>query len=93
MTVAGIQIEIERKKIKHTHLAVYPPDARVHVSAPEELDERDIRSYVAVHELTHFEVANHSKTFVELMDKRLPHWRALRDELNAFIGMPLEERP
>ena len=47
MTVAGIQIEIERKKIKHTHLAVYPPDARVHVSAPEELDERDIRSYVA----------------------------------------------
>ena len=276
MTVAGIQIEIERKKIKHTHLAVYPPDARVHVSAPEELDERDIRSYVAaklawireqrrailaqprqtkreyvsgesiyalgrryrlwvvlararasaepsgtresaetspytakrrnqrqaqnqphtakrgtqaseewasaygtrltlhvragasrshreriveawqralleeciegkmaawckklgrdqplmeirkmrtkwasclrskgkiafnaalarvpprcieyvvVHELTHFEVANHSKAFVELMDERLPHWRALRDELNAFIGMPMEERP
>ncbi len=252
MTVAGIQIEIERKKIKHTHLAVYPPDARVHVSAPEELDERDIRSYVAaklawireqrrailaqprqakreyisgesiyalgrryrlwivetsplaakrstphaakrgtqaqaegvsaygtrltlrvragasrshreriveswqralleecikgkvaawckklgreqplmeirrmrtkwasclrnrgkiafnaalarvpprcieyvvVHELTHFEIANHSKPFVELMDERLPHWRALRDELNAFIGMPMEERP
>ena len=287
MTVAGIQIEIERKKIKHTHLAVYPPDARVHVSAPEELDERDIRSYVAaklawireqrrailaqprqakreyisgesiyalgrryrlwvvetsplagrlartrasaepartrasaepartrasaeptdarasaeptdarakggtqaqaegvsaygtrltlhiragasrshrkriveswqralleecikskmaawckklgrepplmeirkmrtkwasclwskgkiafnaalarvpprcieyvvVHELTHFEIANHSKPFVEMMDERLPHWRALRDELNAFIGMPMEERP
>ena len=271
MTVAGIQIEIERKKIKHTHLAVYPPDARVHVSAPEELNERDIRSYVAaklgwireqrrailaqprqarreyvsgediyalgrryrlcvedspargraqnpacgkaqnqeasaepartrpsaepvrgraqnqaegvvaygtrltlgvragasrshrariveswqralleecikgkmaawckklgreqplmeirkmrtkwasclrskgkivfnaalarvpprcieyviVHELTHFEVANHSKPFVELMDERLSHWRALRDELNAFIGMPMEER-
>jgi predicted metal-dependent hydrolase len=49
--------------------------------------------YVVVHELTHFEVANHSKAFVELMDKRLPHWRALRDELNAFIGMPMEERP
>ena len=244
MTVAEIQIEIERTKIKHTHLAVYPPDARVHVAAPEELDERDIRSYVAaklawireqrrailaqprqtpreyvsgeniyalgrryrlwvvdtsphaakrgtqvseegvtaygarltlhvragasrshreriveawqralleecikgkmaawcqklgrepplmeirkmrtkwasclrgkdkiafnaalarvpprcieyvvVHELTHFEVANHSKAFVERMDKRLPHWRALRDELNAFIGMPMEERP
>lgn len=256
MTVAGIQIEIERKHIKHTHLAVYPPDARVHVSAPEELDERDIRSYVAaklawireqrrailaqprqakreyisgediyalgrryrlwvvetsplagrlartrasagptdtwasagqasvsaygtrltlkvragasrshreriveawqralleecingkmtiwckklgreqplieirkmrtkwasclrskgkiafnaalarvpprcieyvvVHELTHFEVANHSTAFVELMGERLPRWRALRDELNAFIGMPMEERP
>ena len=257
MTVAGIQIEIERKKIKHTHLAVYPPDARVHVSAPEELDERDIRSYVAaklvwireqrrailaqsrqakreyisgetiyalgrryrlcvenlaargkaqnpvasakpvrtrlsaehatervsacgtrltlrvragasqsrrgriveawqralleecvkgkmdtwckrlgreqplmeirkmrtkwasclrskgkiafnaalarvpprcieyvvVHELTHFEVANHSAAFVKLMDERLHRWRALRDELNGFIGMPMEDRP
>ena len=254
MIVAGIVIEIERKKIKHTHLAVYPPDARVHVSAPEELDERDIRSYIAsklawireqrrvilaqprqtrreyvsgediyalgrryrlwvveasphaakrrttetsirgrtqdrtregvtisgtrlmlhvragasrshkermvkswqrelleaciigkmadgckklgrevpaveihtmktrwgsclrnkgkiafnaalarvptrcveyviVHELTHFEVIGHSKAFVRLMDKRLPRWRVLRDELNGFIGMPLEERP
>ncbi len=236
MTVAGIQIEIERKKIKHTHLAVYPPDARVHVSAPEELGDRDIRNYVAaklswireqrrailaqprqarreyisgediyalgkryrlqiveedakaaervlwgaakltlhvcagvsrshreriveawqralleesvkgkmaawckrlgreqplmeirrmktkwasclrskgkiafnmalarvpprcieyvvVHELTHFEIANHSAAFVKLMDERLPRWRALRDELNGFIGMPMEERP
>jgi hypothetical protein len=236
MKVAGIAVEIERKKIKHTHLAVYPPDARVHVSAPEELDGRDIRSYVAsklawireqrrailaqprqtrreyvsgedvwvlgrryrlavvedganadervlrggsklslrvrsgtgrarrerlvegwqralleeciagkmaawcrklgrevpsvairkmktkwascirskgkiafnaalarvppgcieyvvVHELTHFEVADHSKAFVRLMDERLPRWRTLREELNGFVGMPMEETP
>lgn len=254
MKVAGITVEVERKEIKHTHLAVYPPDARVHVSAPEGLDERDIRSYVAsklgwiraqrrailaqprqgrreyvsgesiyamgrryrlwvveigaregleragdlaargkaqdnrgegvgvcgtrltlhvrggatrerrerivkawqrglleeciasklkgwceklgrerptaeirkmktkwasciwakgkiafnsalarvpprcveyvvVHELTHFEVANHSKAFVKRMDARLPRWRALRDELNGFVGMPIEEKP
>ncbi len=47
MVVSGIEIAVERKNIKHTHLAVYPPDARVHVSAPENLPERDIRSYVA----------------------------------------------
>ena len=47
MTIAGIQIEVERKKIKHTHLAVYPPDARVHVSAPEDLSDRDLRSFLA----------------------------------------------
>jgi len=47
MTIAGIQIEVERKKIKHTHLAVYPPDARVHVSAPEDLPDRDLRSFLA----------------------------------------------
>ena len=251
MTIAGIEVEVERKKIKHTHLAVYPPDARVHVSAPEDLSDGDLRSflaskigwmrdqrkavlsqprqtrrqyvsgesvyclgrryrlsvvatsphtarnlgarvqaqdrtvyaaegvaacgvrlelrvregasrdhkeriveswqrvvlgeclarkmktwcrklkvpspeieirkmktrwascvqnrskivfnaalgrvparcieYVAVHELTHFEVPNHSKTFVKLMDSRLPRWRTLRKELNDFIAMPMEE--
>ena len=234
MTIAGIQIEVERKKIKHTHLAVYPPDARVHVSAPDDLSDRDLRSflaskigwireqrkavlaqprqtrrqyvsgesvyclgrryklsvvvedryatekvtwggnklslyvregasrehrekiveswqkamlgeclagkikawcrklklalpeieirkmktrwasclqkrgkivfnaalgrvparcieYVVVHELTHFEVSNHSEAFVKLMDGRLPRWRALRKELNDFIAMPMEE--
>lgn len=250
MTIAGIQIEVERKKIKHTHLAVYPPDARVHVSAPEDLSDRDLRSflaskiawirdqrktvlsqprqtrreyvsgesiyclgrryrlavvetsphaarnlgahaqaqyrtvyaaervaacgarlelrvregasrdhkeriveswqkamlneclagkmktwcrklklalpeteirkmktrwasclkkrgkivfnaalgrvparcieYVVVHELTHFEVSNHSRAFVELMDRRLSRWRILRKELNDFITMPME---
>ena len=233
MTIAGIKIEVERKKIKHTHLAVYPPDARVHVSAPEDLPDRDLRSflaskigwirdqrkvvlaqprqtrrqyvsgesvyclgrryklsvvmedryatervawggnklslyvmegasrdhkekiieswqksmlneclagkmkawcgklkiilpeieirkmktrwasciqrrnkivfnaalgrvparcieYVVVHELTHFEVANHSAEFVRLMDGRLPRWRAVRKELNDFIAMPME---
>ena len=234
MTIAEIQIEVERKKIKHTHLAVYPPDARVHVSAPDDLSDRDLRSflaskidwireqrkavlaqprqtrrqyvsgesvyclgrryklsvivedryatekvawggnklslyvregasrerrekvveswqkamlceclagkikawcrklkfalpeieirkmktrwasclqkrgkivfntalgrvparcieYVVVHELTHFEVSNHSEAFVKRMDGRLPRWRALRKELNDFIAMPMEE--
>ena len=234
MTIAGIKIEVERKKIKHTHLAVYPPDARVHVSAPEDLPDRDLRSflaskigwirdqrkvvlaqprqtrrqyvsgesvyclgrryklsvvvedryatervtwggnklslyvregasrdhkekiveswqksmlneclavkmktwsrklkivlpeieirkmktrwasciqkrgkivfnaalgrvpvrcieYVVVHELTHFDVSNHSEAFVKLMDGRLPRWRVLRKELNDFIAMPMEE--
>ena len=47
MTIAGIQVEVERKKIKHTHLAVYPPDARVHVSAPVDLSDCDLRSFLA----------------------------------------------
>lgn len=46
MLVKGIEIAIERKAIKNTHLAVYPPDARVHVSAPQHLSDDDIRSFV-----------------------------------------------
>lgn len=46
MQVADISIDIERKPIKHIHLAVYPPDARVHVSAPEYLNETDIEAFV-----------------------------------------------
>ena len=46
MQVSGIEIEVVRKKIKHTHLSVFPPDARVHLSAPDDLAEADIRSFI-----------------------------------------------
>lgn len=46
MQIEDINIDIERKPIKHIHLAVYPPEARVHVSAPEYLDMTDIESFV-----------------------------------------------
>lgn len=35
MVINSIEIEVERKPIKNLHLAVYPPDGRVHVSAPQ----------------------------------------------------------
>ena len=46
MIIDGIDIQVEYKPIKNTHLAVYPPDGRVHVSAPDYLTEDDVRSYV-----------------------------------------------
>lgn len=39
--------------------------------------------YIVVHELAHFFERNHSDRFVAFMDRLLPHWRSLRDELNA----------
>jgi hypothetical protein len=44
--------------------------------------------YIVVHEMTHLVERNHTQRFIELMDQRLPNWRALRDELN---GAPLAE--
>lgn len=46
MIVSNINIEVEYKKIKNIHLAVYPPDARVHVSAPDYVSEEDLRAYL-----------------------------------------------
>lgn len=46
MTVSGIEVTVERKAIKHTHLSVFPPDARVHVSAPHDLPDADLRSFL-----------------------------------------------
>lgn len=45
MNVNGIDIQIERKTIKNIHLSVYPPDGRVHISAPEDTSEAALKSY------------------------------------------------
>lgn len=46
MTFNGIDIEIERKPIKNLHLAVYPPDGRVHISVPIDYADECIRMYI-----------------------------------------------
>lgn len=39
--------------------------------------------YIIVHEMAHFFERNHSDRFVALMDRMLPQWRVVREELNA----------
>jgi len=46
MTISDIDIEVEYKKIKNIHLAVYPPDGHVHASVPDYCTEDDLRAYV-----------------------------------------------
>lgn len=46
MTINDIKVEIEYKKIKHIHLAVYPPDGRVHASVPEGTTDTAIRMFI-----------------------------------------------
>ena len=41
--IAGIPVEVRRKKIKNLHIGVYPPDGRVRVSAPLRFDAESIR--------------------------------------------------
>ncbi|MDE0102755.1 MAG: SprT family zinc-dependent metalloprotease [Bryobacterales bacterium] len=46
MTVGGISVEVIRKRIKHLHLGVYPPEGRVRVAAPMRLDDDAVRAAV-----------------------------------------------
>lgn len=46
ITVNKIPVEVEWKEIKNIHLTVYPPEARVHISAPMSMPLDSIRLYV-----------------------------------------------
>lgn len=46
ITVNKIPVEVEWKDIKNIHLTVYPPEARVHISAPISMQLDSIRLYI-----------------------------------------------
>lgn len=41
--IAGLDVEVVRKEIKHLHVGVYPPLGRVRVAAPLRLDDEAVR--------------------------------------------------
>lgn len=43
LIVGGIDVDVVYKDIKNMHISVYPPVGRVHVAAPERMDEENIR--------------------------------------------------
>lgn len=45
LQVNNIEIDVVRKNIKNIHLAVYPPNARVKISAPSEYDDETIKLF------------------------------------------------
>lgn len=46
MVVAGIEVELVQKDIKNLHLAVYPPNGRVRLAAPMDVNEKTLQLYV-----------------------------------------------
>lgn len=45
----------------------------------------DCLEYVVAHELVHLLVRHHDDAFVAIMDKHLPRWRSIREELNGSL--------
>lgn len=46
MVVAGIEVELIQKDIKNLHLAVYPPNGRVRLAAPMDVNEKTLELYI-----------------------------------------------
>ena len=46
ITISNISAEVEWKNIKNVHLTIYPPDARIHVSAPLIMEEEAIKHFL-----------------------------------------------
>lgn len=46
LKVGGISVEVVRKRIRHLHLGVCPPEGRVRVAAPMRLDDDAVRAAV-----------------------------------------------
>lgn len=45
IAIANVEIDVVRKDIKNMHLAVYPPDGHVKISAPNRTDEEVVRLF------------------------------------------------
>lgn len=45
ITINNLQIEVLRKRIKNIHLRVYPPDNRIQISAPQQMELDSIRLF------------------------------------------------
>ncbi|MGD8731582.1 MAG: SprT family zinc-dependent metalloprotease, partial [Anaerolineales bacterium] len=46
ITIDGIHIELERKRVKNVNLTIYPPDGRVRISAPHRMSEKKLHQVI-----------------------------------------------
>lgn len=59
-----------------------PRSRNIHLNSELAKKPRECLEYVIVHELVHLLEPSHNARFVSLMDKAMPQWRHIRDELN-----------
>jgi predicted metal-dependent hydrolase len=81
----GVKVErffVQRMKTRWgscNHLA-----GRIRLNTDLARKPRECLEYIIVHEMAHLIESTHNARFVALMDRYLPDWRLLRDELNRF---------
>lgn len=81
LEIAGIEIDLVRKAIKNIHLAVYPPDGRVRIAAPEQMTDDSIRLF-AISRLPW--IKKNRRKFEE--QTREPHLEYVEGESHYYQG-------
>lgn len=81
--IIGVQVSEWRVKQMKTRWGACNPDAR-RIWLNLELIKKPASclEYIVVHEMVHLLERRHNDQFVALMDRFMPQWRLLRDELN-----------
>lgn len=75
------------KRMKTRWGTCNPTDRRIWLNLELAKHPPHLLEYVVVHELAHLVEDNHGKKFEQTMDRVLPKWRGLREELNlSAIG-------
>jgi predicted metal-dependent hydrolase len=49
ITAGGVTADIEKKKIKHIYIRVFPPDGRVRITAPRSMSDAAVSRFLASH--------------------------------------------
>lgn len=78
--VKANNIIVQRMKTKWG--SCNPRSRNIHLNSELARKPRECLEYVIVHELVHLLEPSHNARFVSLMDKSMPQWRHIRDELN-----------
>ncbi len=81
LEVGGVAVDVVRKAIRHSRLAVYPPDGRVQVSVPRQLDEAAVREVI----LSRLDWIRRKRALINLRP-RLPRQRLVSGESHYYLG-------
>lgn len=84
--IIGVEVnEFGVKKMKTRWGSCNPKAKRIWLNLELVKKSPTCIEYVVVHEMTHLLERKHNERFIAYMDKFLPNWRAIKEELNGLI--------
>lgn len=75
------QLFIQRMRTKWG--SAQPANRNIRLNTELARKPKSCVDYIVLHEMAHFLVPNHGPHFVAIMDRHMPGWKAIKDELNA----------